>query len=320
LPGRACRQTDGYPTARPPTALRRSQATKELISSPYPAPRFPRPCAVCCRWWRSLLSQTGFNEGTNVSQLPNCGRGTWAGGAFAERSLYPCSMTLVAGADVSKRKWVAVILDQGHFGHAVLARTLTELRELIAEVAVLAIDIPIGLPEGDEVWPRQADRDARAMVGPRASSVFFAPPRPVFDAPDYPAASQLQRRLTGKGLSRQSWALRDKALETERFVHGTSSRVIEVHPEVSFRAMSGAPLGFSKRTWNGQHQRRKLLQDRGIVILDTLDAPAGRVPPDDLLDAAAAAWSAHRYAMGKALALPEQPPSGTNGPTPRIWY
>ncbi|NUP38908.1 MAG: DUF429 domain-containing protein, partial [Streptomyces sp.] len=48
--------------------------------------------------------------------------------------------------------------------------------------------------------------------------------------------------------------------------------------------------------------------------------PAGRVPPDDVLDAAAAAWSAHRIALGTAASLPDPPETTRDGLPVAIWY
>jgi predicted RNase H-like nuclease len=80
-------------------------------------------------------------------------------------------------------------------------------------------------------------------------------------------------------------------------------RVYEVHPEVSFRAMKGSPLGQRKKTWNGLLERVRLLADAGIHIPDEL--PCGTAAPDDVVDAAAAAWSAGRIACGEACTLPD---------------
>src|SRR3712207_3556125 len=55
--------------------------------------------------------------------------------------------------------------------------------------------------------------------------------------------------------------------------------------------MAGAPLAYAKKTWSGQARRRELLARHGIVLPDML-GPAGQAPPDDVLDAAAVAWSA----------------------------
>ena len=49
-------------------------------------------------------------------------------------------------------------------------------------------------------------------------------------------------RLSGKGISAQSYALRVKILEVEA-VAESDTRVFEVQPEVSFRAMAGKPRG-----------------------------------------------------------------------------
>ena len=48
--------------------------------------------------------------------------------------------------------------------------------------------------------------------------------------------------------------------------------------------------------------RLALLEEAGIELPDELPAS---VPAIDLVDAAAAAWSADRYARGRAVPLPE---------------
>ena len=58
------------------------------------------------------------------------------------------------------------------------------------------------------------------------------------------------------------------------------------------------PLRYSKKSWNGFFLRLQKLAAAGIHIPPFLDAAGqrsrdpGRVSPDDILDAAAAAWSA----------------------------
>jgi len=148
--------------------------------------------------------------------------------------------------------------------------------------------------------------------------VFLVPTRSVLEAPDHATASAHHRAISGHGLSQQSFALRKKILEVDTLV-GPDDEVIEVHPEVSFRALSGGPIGYSKNSWTGTLTRRALLADAGIVLPDDL-GPAGQAPMDDLLDAAAAAWSAHRYATGKASSLPANPPRDSRGRLVAIWY
>ena len=78
----------------------------------------------------------------------------------------------------------------------------------------------------------------------------------------------------------------DEILEVDP-IAAKDDRIIETHPEVCFRAMKGEPLAYSKKTWNGQGERRSLIADAGIDLPQHLP-DAGKVPPDDVLDAAAA--------------------------------
>ncbi len=57
----------------------------------------------------------------------------------------------------------------------------------------------------------------------------------------------------------------------------------------------------------------------GIVIPDQL-GPAGQAGADEVLDAAAAAWTAWRVATGIAKGLPEVPEVFSDGLTASIWY
>ena len=224
-------------------------------------------------------------------------------------------MIRVAGADVAGGKWVAVVLEDGRFAGALVSPTLEQLYDALGPVATIAVDIPIGLPADGRDYPRPADTEARRFISPRHSSVFSAPARPVLDAKTYQEANRLHKELTGKGISQQSWALKAKILEAEALC-SQHSNIIEVHPEVSFRAMNDAPLEFSKKQWNGQSERRSLLDRHGIHIPDNLPEQAGHVPPDDILDAAAAAWTAQRFAAGQSRSLPAQPVEGSGV----IWY
>jgi predicted RNase H-like nuclease len=76
-------------------------------------------------------------------------------------------------------------------------------------------------------------------------------------------------------------------------------RVIEVHPEVSFRELAGQPLR-STHGPDGLVQRRTLLEREGIE----LPRAVPRIAEPDLLDATITAWSARRYALGEAAPLP----------------
>ncbi len=200
---------------------------------------------------------------------------------------------------------MAVVLRGGRFSTAAAAAGLRDLLEDLEGASVLGIDMPIGFPERGL---RRADSEARSLVGRLHATVFPVPPRAAFEAATYARARRVAQRTWGRKLSAQSYALRRKVLELDS-IAAHDHRIIEVHPEVSFRTMAGRPLLFSKRAWNGQHRRRALLAAEGIVLPEQLDE-AGRVPVDDLLDAAAVAWTAERHRSGRAQTLPSDPAPG----------
>ena len=206
-------------------------------------------------------------------------------------------MTVVAGVDASRGGWVAIVIEDDQFAHSLLAATFREVLDSLAQAVAVAVDIPIGLPSAGE-GGRAADRAARTFVGPRRSSVFPTPPRAALSAASYAEARQVI-----SSLSAQSFALGKKILEVEGCL---DDRIFEVHPEVSFAALAGGHLRHSKRSWNGQMERRRLLSAAGIELADEM--AAGEAAVDDVLDAAVAAWSASRKARGEAVALPFDPP------------
>ena len=208
-------------------------------------------------------------------------------------------MTQVAGVDGCPKGWIAIVLEDGHFSRAQLARTFTDLLPHLAEAQVIAVDIPIGLPDGSE--RRAADVEARKLLGPRGSSVFATPPRVVLESPSYAKANALSKKRFGHGISTQSYALRKKIFEVDACA-ANDDRIYEVHPEVCFVEMNGEPLTHSKKSWHGQATRLRLLANAEITIPDDLGG-VGKIPPDDVIDAAAAAWSADRIANGKADCL-----------------
>jgi predicted RNase H-like nuclease len=224
----------------------------------------------------------------------------------------------VLGVDACKAGWVGVVLQSGE-ALACFARSVAELLSLAedgGEVAVVAIDIPIGLADSGR---RRADIEARRAAGVRRSSVFITPVRAAPQAADYATAAGINRQLTGDGISIQAFSRKAKIFEVEAWVRRTDRRVVEVHPEVSFARMGHEPLSDSKVTWAGAERRRLLLAKAGIKLTGDL-GEAGRVARvDDVLDAAAAAWSARRVVNGDAISLPNPPEMLGNGMPCAIW-
>jgi len=226
----------------------------------------------------------------------------------------------VLGVDACKGGWVGVALRAGHFDRALFAPTIRALAEEASTGGargVIGIDMAVGLADAGI---RQADRLARARVGRLASSVFLLPVRAAVEAPGFAEASVLHRSLTGAGLSLQAYGLRVKLLEVDSWVRSRPGpRVVEVHPEVAFATLRGRPLTLNKRAWGGMTLRRRLLADAGIELPDDL-GEVGRVGIDDVLDAAAVAWTAHRVATGRAQCLPDPPERFSDGLDAAVWF
>jgi predicted RNase H-like nuclease len=203
----------------------------------------------------------------------------------------------------------------GHEVSACVAATIAELvamAETSRRLAVVAIDIPIGLPDDGR---READRLAREIVGPQWRSVFMTPARAALQAGDHAEAVRLNRDVAQEGTSVQAFSLRKRIFEVERWARAGADthRVVEVHPEVSFATMAGAPLAAGKTTWAGAERRRHLLADNRILIAGELGSAGAAARVDDVLDAAAAAWSALRVAAGDATHLPDPPQRFSDG-------
>jgi predicted RNase H-like nuclease len=236
----------------------------------------------------------------------------------------------VTGVDACRRGWVAVSLDVPRPGAARADDLRVEAARVHQSLAgvleagvpagvseedgagVVGIDMPLGLLESG--W-READLAARGLLGPRRSSVFAIPPRAVWAQASYQAANQCCRELTGRGFSIQAWGLRAKLLEADRYRGTCRHPLYEVHPELAFAAMAGAPLAHSKHTAAGRDLRRSLLSQVGLTVPLVALAPV-----TDTLDAAAVAWSAWRIAAGRAVTLPDRPQHDRHGRQIAIRY
>ncbi|HEX2298182.1 MAG TPA: DUF429 domain-containing protein [Pseudonocardiaceae bacterium] len=224
----------------------------------------------------------------------------------------------VLGVDACKTGWVGIALDDDH-AVAYVAMTIGELAgqaESDGPVTVVAIDIPIGLPDNGH---RQADTLARQAIGPLRSSVFVTPVRAAIEAPDHATASAHNRSLAGAGISIQAFGLKPKLLQVDQWIRHTHHRVVEAHPEVSFAELAGAPLELRKHTWAGAERRLRLLAEAGITLTGDLGDAGTQAAVDDVLDAAACAWTARRVARGEARSRPDPPERFSDGLPCAIW-
>ncbi len=210
---------------------------------------------------------------------------------------------MAVGVDACRQGWVAVCLEEGVPPRGVVGSTLDDVALEVPRAAGFGVDIPIGLPSAGR---RRADVEARELIGARRNSVFFTPVRAALLAPTHAEATRISRERTGQGISRQAYALGPKLLECERWRAQAHVPVWEVHPEVSFTLLLGAPPRSSKKTWDGAVQRRDALAAAGIH-LDRLGAAGAHAAVDDVLDAAVVAWSVRRLLDGEGRSLPDPP-------------
>jgi predicted RNase H-like nuclease len=189
------------------------------------------------------------------------------------------------------------------------------VHQVEGRLAAVAVDMPIGL--ADE-GPREPDLAARKLIGPRASAVFSTPVRAALEAPTQAEASMVSRERSGKGVSAQAFALKRKIFEVERWVQTAPCSVVEVHPEVSFAWLAGRHLA-PKKSWAGVQRRQSVLAQAGIPIPPDIGPIGATIAVDDVLDAAAAAWTARRCAEGRALSFPDPPVTYSDGWECAIW-
>jgi len=222
-------------------------------------------------------------------------------------------MRAVLGVDGCRAGWVGVrwIGGPGAAASVLVAADIGALVERAGEVAVVAIDIPIGLPAAER---HEAELLARRRLPGRASTVFNRPAAATLDATSYAEANQVNRVALGLGLSRQSYSLLPKIADVQHWLStGPAMTVVEAHPEVCFAALHGSVVTQSKSTPDGAELRRTLLAAAGIQV-DLRRHPG--VGVDDVLDAAAVAWTASRVRDGVAERLPAEP---RDEPAPAIW-
>lgn len=221
----------------------------------------------------------------------------------------------VLGVDACVKGWVGIVLADDRV-EAVAAARFADLVSRVADACVVAVDMPVGLSDHGV---RAADTLARTALGGRWATIFLTPVRAAVEATTYDEANALNRKVTGSGISRQAWNLTAKIREVEEWRIDSRREAWEVHPEMVFCELAGRPLDTSKKTWAGQHQRRTLLCQAGVVVSDDLGVAGHLAGSDDVLDAAAVAWTARRIAAGSARSLPDPPELDHLGRPMAIW-
>jgi predicted RNase H-like nuclease len=216
------------------------------------------------------------------------------------------------GIDGCRAGWFCVVLDEGDNWSCRLAPDACAVGELAVEADSVLIDIPIRLPDSGPDG-RLCDREARQLLGRgRASSVFSAPARSTLAAVSYPNALELNRRATGRGLSKQSWGIVPKIREIDTLL--CDNRMLrgllrECHPELCFWALNGKQaMQYNKKKVNGQQERLAVLEHYLPQCHSLFEQVCGeflrrQVARDDIIDAMVCAVTA-KFGYGRYRIAP----------------
>lgn len=225
---------------------------------------------------------------------------------------------VVAGVDGCPAGWIAVLWDGATHISSKLCPSFTDVVALTARI--IAVDMPIGLPERSG---RPPERAVRARLGERQSSVFAVPSQTAIYCEDYAQACEanLLHSDPPRKVSKQCFHIFPKMREIDALITPElQARIHELHPELAFWVMNGeAPLSLPKKVKSAPYKpgldlRRTLLRQAGLPI-DALSSDYRRrdVGADDLLDACACAFVAWRILNGRSMRFPQDPPRNARG-------
>jgi predicted RNase H-like nuclease len=224
----------------------------------------------------------------------------------------------VIGVDGCRAGWLAVSWN-GFPDDRPVAAIAARFRDILDfDGDIIAVDIPIGLPDIARNG-RGCDGEVRRLLRRKSSSVFPAPARPTLTARNHAEASAINRRHSdpSHGISAQNYNILAKIADVDIVMTATiQRRVHEVHPELCFYMMNDRTSVLEKkRAPDGYAKRRRLLAKSGFPL-------ARLVPPsnprrdwadDDLIDACACAWAARRIRDGDNIRFSATPPHDSKG-------
>jgi predicted RNase H-like nuclease len=188
-----------------------------------------------------------------------------------------------------------------------------DLRPIFAEArlgrAIVAIDIPIGIPE---TAARQCDIDARQKLPSRRKScVFPVPTRSALPARNHVEASLLNHQACGRRVSAQTFGILPKIREIDGLMTPDLQQFVrETHPEVTFAVLAQTDLG-KKKDAEGHAKRLAVLAGHGLRLsleqIRLYRNVLGRklVKVDDVIDAAACLLTAKRIWNRQRVTFPQ---------------
>ena len=195
------------------------------------------------------------------------------------------------GIDGCHKGWCVVRLDSVGNSSMRLVQNIDGISAFDADVAI--IDIPIGLSDSGEERP--FDKMVKERLGNRRNSVFPVPCREaVYESEcSYEKACEINKKITGKKISRQSWAIIPKIHEVDLFLRDNPEMrkyLLESHPELCFATLLGKPCEYHKRSQGGEKERIAFLR-RHLDIISLFNnlqysGDGAEARRDDIIDAA----------------------------------
>jgi predicted RNase H-like nuclease len=237
----------------------------------------------------------------------------------------------LAGVDGCRAGWVVAFVRPS--GDEARLRVMPDFAEILSAAerpAVIAVDMPIGLPERTGYGGRAAENAVRPLLGKRQSAVFSVPSRAAMEQADYREACTIAFATSDppRKLSKQLFMIAPRIREVDACLRSdpvAAAHVFEVHPEVAFWRLNGEQALAEPKKVKGKPYgpglalRRGLLHAAGLPrsIVDTVPPPGAAA--DDCLDALACAAIARRIHGGLAKPFPDPPPVDRYGLPMAIW-
>mgnify|MGYP001164184362 CR=1 FL=1 len=214
------------------------------------------------------------------------------------------------GIDGTSSGWIASIGSSKD--KCVSFITISEnLNKLLSDYpdSVVVIDMPIELNKKN--YLRECDVLAKRYLGKSFQSSIFIPPlKRVLECTDYQEANMLSKKITGKGLSKQSWNLKSKISEVQG-ISKLSNKIYEGHPECTFKMLKNETLKAKKKSVVGIFERLGILKEAGLdplsITLRLEGTPTIKI--DDVLDSMVLFITASRIFEGNHLCLKKPKPS-----------
>ncbi len=212
--------------------------------------------------------------------------------------------TDLIGVDGTSSGWVASIgkSKNRYLSSIKFFEELGDLLSLYPE-SVIVIDMPIELNKKN--YLRKCDVLAKKYLGKNFQSSIFIPPlKSILECTTYQDANKLSKKIAGKGLSKQSWYLKNKICAVRELAK-VSNNIYEGHPECSFKMLKNEALKAKKKSVSGIFERLELLKKAGLDPLSVdlhLDNNS-TTKIDDVLDSMVLFITALRIYEGNYLCL-----------------